>query len=116
MRRRRTTRDVRYRCAVRRFLNRPGWHGRATIIAEVEDTSRLHSDELRYDDRPRVHLSITDCSNECSFEFDLADRRDQANSLYKVDTMIRTLERFRKALQTEINLRNERARQSKEEK
>lgn len=102
---------MRYRCAIRRFLNRPGWHGRATIVAEVEDTSRLHPEELRFGREPKVFLSISDCSNECRLEFHLDSRAAERNSLYKLDTLIGSLERFRQALREEIDLLNQRRRQ-----
>lgn len=110
MRHRRTARETRYRCTIRRFLNRPGWHGRAAVIAEVEDTTRLHPDELRFPTRPHIYLMISDCSHECRLEFDLTSRSGQRNSLYKIDTLIRSLERFRSALREEIALERQRNR------
>jgi hypothetical protein len=93
---------------IRQFLNRPGWHGKAALIASVEDTSKLPEDALRFPRLPDVYLSISDCSRECSLEFDLDTRDGQANSLYKLDTLIYGLERFRHAIEAEIELYNQR--------
>lgn len=98
----------RFRVALREFLNLPGWHGRASLIAEVENTSRLRQAELRFRREPEVFLCISDCSNQCEFAFDLATAAGQRNSLHKVDVLLAGLERFREALVVEIELFNER--------
>lgn len=111
-RRYRASRSTRYRVAIRQFLNQPGFHGKAALIASVEDTSRLHSEELRFAREPDVYLNISDCGRECTLEFgDLATRAGQQNSLYKIDTLINGLERFRDALEAEIELYNRRSKE-----
>lgn len=110
-RRYRATRGKRYRVSIRQFLNRPGWHGKAALIASVEDTSRLHDEELRYGRTPDVYLEISDCSHECVLAFDLSSDSAQQNSLYKIDTLIDGLERFRDALEAEIDLYNQRSKE-----
>lgn len=105
----------RYRVAVREFLNLPGWHGNAYVVAEVVDTSRASVAE-GLPVLPRTRLNIADCSNECRFEFDLHTLAGQENSLHKVETLIDALQRFREGLIAEIDLCNERTLTKKKEK
>jgi hypothetical protein len=97
---------VRYRCAIRQFLNRPGHHGRASVIASVEDSSRTAKDELRYNRLPDIYLNISDCSKSCTLTFSIRTRGEQKNSLYKIDTLVSALTKFRDALVAEIDLYN----------
>lgn len=108
--RRRRIGSKRYRVAIRQFLNQRGWHGKASLIATVEDTSRLPPSELRFERDPEVYLNISDCSRECTFEFDFHTLEGRDNSLYNVDTLIAGLERFRQALAEEIALYEARER------
>jgi hypothetical protein len=101
-------RRVRYRCSIRQFLNRPGHHGKAAIIASVEDTSRLNPEELRYPRPPAIYLNISDCSRHVTLSFDVNTREEQANAMYKINTLLSTLVRFRDALVAEIQLHNKR--------
>lgn len=103
-------RGTRYRVAIRSFLNKPGFHGRASLVASVEDTSRLPEEELRFHRLPKTYLSISDCSRECALEFDIGTRDHQRNSLHKLRVLIGGLEAFRDALEEEIVLYNERVR------
>lgn len=98
------SRRVRYRCSIRQFLNRPGHHGTAAIIASVENTSRLPKDELRFGRCPRVYLNISDCSRQVALQFDLNTPAQQANSLHKIKTLVDALATFRAALEAEIAL------------
>lgn len=99
---------VRYRCSIRQFLNRPGHHGKAAIIASVEDTSRLNPEELRYPRPPAIYLNISDCSRHVTLAFEVNTRDEQANSMYKINTLLGALVRFRDALVAEIQLYNQR--------
>lgn len=101
-------RGTRYRVSIRQFINRPGFHGKAALVASVEDTSRLTEPELRFHRLPKTYLSISDCSRECALEFDIGTRDHQRNSLYKLRVLINGLEAFRDALEEEIALYNER--------
>ena len=103
-------RGTRYRLAIRSFLNKPGFHGKASLVASVEDTSRLHDEELRWERPAKTYLSISDCARECTLEIDIRTRDEQRNSLWKLNTLIAGLETFRDALEEEIALYNERLR------
>jgi hypothetical protein len=108
------SRRVRYRCSIRQFLNRPGHHGTAAIIACVENTSRLAKEELRYGRQPNVYLSISDCFKEVKLQFDLQTSSQQVNALYKIKTLVEALTEFRTALEEEIHLLRKRAAGSDE--
>ena len=82
-------------------LNRPGLYGDAFVRVFVEDTSRLR----RRNRDPRTSLKIGDCANTIALEFSLDDETYRENSLYKLDTLIGALTRFREALAAEAALR-----------
>jgi len=78
-------------------LNRPGLYGDAFVRVLVEDTSRLRKE-------PRLKLKIGDCSNVIALEFSLETAQLRENSLFKVDTLIGALQRFRDGLAAEAEL------------
>ena len=94
----------------REFLNLPGFHDGAYVVAYVEDTSAR---EIRKQDRhgldidhyanprPRIILELADCSNRINLEFELASELHVENSLHKVDTLLAVLARFRAGLADE---------------
>ena len=92
-----------YRARVdeRRFLNLPGFHGGAYVVAYVEDTSDrgLRSDE---NFEARTILELADCSDRINLWFDLDTEAERANSLHKLDTLIAALEAFRKGIVEEF--------------
>jgi hypothetical protein len=68
------------RVDVRRFLNLPGFHGGAYVVAYVEDTSGREItkfDPFGYEGgryvnlQPWIILEIADCSNRISLEFEV---------------------------------------------
>ncbi len=94
------------RVDIRRFLNYPGFHGGAYIVAYVEDTSgRVAS---TYPPQPRLILEIADCSNRINLEFDVHSDEHLENSLHKLDALIKTLEEFGLGLIAEAELYRER--------
>ena len=85
------------------LLNRPGYHGGAYVHVFVENTSRR-----RFRDgfpSPRLRLEITDCSNHIRLEFDVETEGSRENSLFKIATLIDSLQRFQAGLQAEADLR-----------
>jgi len=88
------------RVDVRRFLNLPGFHGGAYVVAYVEDTSGR-----ALNPHPRIILEIADCSNRINLEFELDSELDVENSLHKVDTLVAALTEFRAGLIEEARLR-----------
>lgn len=87
----------------RAFLNRPGHHGVAGIVAEVQDTSRWKEDRKysEWDAEPHTTLELSDCSRVITLSIDWADAADRRNSLQKVDTLIKVLTAFREGLEVE---------------
>ena len=80
-------------------LNRPGLYGDAFVRVFVEETS----ERCRRD--PRTELTIADCDNEITLEFSLETAQLRENSLFKIDTLLAALHRFRDALAAEAELR-----------
>jgi len=107
----------RARVDVRRFLNLPGFHEGAYVVAYVEDTSGREitkRDAFGYkgsryvNPRPRVILEISDCSNRINLEFELDSELHVENSLHKVDVLAAALAEFRAGLVKEARLFRER--------
>jgi hypothetical protein len=105
------------RVDVRRFLNLPGFHGGAYVVAYVEDTSprKIAKRDLfgntssRYvNPRPRVILEIADCSERVNLEFEIDSDLNTENSLHKLDSLIEALNELRSGLLEEADLYRER--------
>ena len=79
-------------------LNRPGLYGDAFVRVYVEDTTYGRRRQPHFD------LQIADCTNVIRLEFSLADARLRENSLFKIDTLLGALARFREALAVEADL------------
>src|SRR5258708_37831606 len=80
-------------------LNLPGFHAGASVRVLVEDTT--FRKWRRRPPEPRVRLRIADCSNEISLSFEVGSAGGRENSLYKIDTLLGTLQRIRAALDAE---------------
>ena len=91
------------------LLNLPEFDGGAHVRVLVEDTS-LRRVRRRRLPSPRLKLRITDCTGEIHLEFSVDSPELRENSLYKIDTLIASLERFRAGLGCEAALRAERER------
>ena len=103
------------------FLNYPGFHGGAYVLAYVEDTTGRDCEKQPWADRrvpptPRTILEIADCNDRINFEFDVTSALQRENSLHKVDTLLATLRQFREALHAEGLLHDERERELAERK
>jgi hypothetical protein len=106
------------RVDVRRFLNFPGFHDGAYVVAYVEDTSQRPivrrnvfdggPQKAYVNPRPRVILEIAHCANRINLEFDVSSELDVENSLYKLDTLVDTLIEMRRGLVEEARLYRER--------
>jgi len=79
-------------------LNQPGLYGDAFVRVFVEDTARR-----RRDCDPRLVLQIADCTNTINLEFSLETAQLRDNSLFKVDTLLGALHRFRDGLLAEAD-------------
>ena len=115
-----------YRARVneRWFLNLPGFHGGAYVVAYVEDTSECGPRPNPYCDddcsdcpenfEPRMILEIADCSERVNLEFDVDSEEARANSLHKLDTLIAALRVFRTGVEAEFGEYERRERELKE--
>jgi hypothetical protein len=83
-------------------LNRPGLYGDAYVRVFVEDTTARKW--RQQPPEPRIRLRIADCTNEIALEFSLATAQLRENSLFKIDTLLGALGRFRAALEAEAEL------------
>jgi hypothetical protein len=84
----------------RRFLNLPGEHAGAYLLAEVPATS-AHDPEHDHAD---CTLVLADCSRQVSFDFPLWSVADRRNSVRKARILADVLARFADALEVEANL------------
>jgi hypothetical protein len=102
-----------YRARVneRWFLNLPGFHGGAYVVAYVEDTSnrglQYHTDcdgckKCPWNFEPRMILEIADCEDRINLEFDVDSEARRKNSLHKLDTLIAALRVFRSGVEAEF--------------
>ena len=89
-------------------LNLPGLYGDAYVRVFVEDTSRRKVRLRRVPPHPRLKLRIADCVNVINLEFDVSSAPLRENSLYKINTLLNALHRFRDALAAEADLYEQR--------
>ena len=94
-----STRARNVRVVERTRLNRPGLYGDAFVYVFVEETAKGCNRD------PHTDLTIADCSNEITLEFSLETPQLRENSLFKIDTLLAALHRFRAALAAEAELR-----------
>lgn len=87
-------------------LNLPEFDGGAHVRVFVEDTSRRKFRDAPPE--PRLKLRIADCNNKIGLEFAVSTDEWRENSLFKINTLISTLHRFRDALVVEAELYAER--------
>jgi hypothetical protein len=101
------------------FLNLPGFHAGAYVRACVEDTSEKEVEvheggKRRHVLEPMLVLEISDCYRRIELDFDLSSAEDRLNSFHKIDTLIRSLQSFRRGLVAEAALYRRRAREAAE--
>lgn len=68
------------------FLNKIGHHSVATIYALVQG-------------KDDYALIMSDCNHTVEFAIDYYNAKDRANTLHKIDTMLKVLTEFRAALE-----------------
>jgi hypothetical protein len=93
---------VRNHIRIRRFLNRPGHHAGAYVIAVVGDSESCRDKDCSHQYCIDVRLSISDCARLVALDFDLDDAAGRRNSMYKINTLIDALVAFRAALEIEV--------------
>lgn len=82
----------------------PELDGGAHVRVFVEDTSRRGMRFRQTPPVPFLRLRIADCVNEVHLEFSVESAELRDNSLYKIETLLGVLHRFRDALVAEADL------------
>jgi hypothetical protein len=113
-----------YRARVneRVFLNLPGFHGGAYVLAYIEDTSERglvrdngcddpECTRCPHNFEPRIILELADCDGRIQLYFDLDSEAHRANSLHKLDTLLAALRVFRQGLVDEFEPYDRRQRE-----
>lgn len=90
---------------VRKFLNRPGHHGGAYVLVEVEDTSK----STDHDDLAFIEFEISDCFRRVGLDFPLHTAAERRNSLVKARLLADVTARFLEALEVEAELAAQRS-------
>ena len=104
----------RHRVNRREFLNLPGFHEGAYVMAYVEDTSERgfeHYDGKPYNPHPRLILEIADCASRINLEFEINSALRRQNSFHKMQTLIDALEAFKAGMAEECTLYRRRERE-----
>jgi hypothetical protein len=94
-------------------LNLPDFDGGAYVRVFVKDTT--FRKWRRRPPNPRIRLRIADCSNEISLWFELHSPEARANARHKINTLLGALERFRAALDAEVELYEHRSQHRRKE-
>jgi hypothetical protein len=89
-------------------LNLPQFDGGAYVRVFVEDTTSRKW--RRQPPEPRIRFRVADCSNEIALWFELSTPAARENSLFKIDTLLGAVQRFRDAVHAEAELYEERQR------
>jgi hypothetical protein len=85
-------------------LNRPRFDGGAFVRVLVDSTSGRRRRLRSGPPSPRLRLRIADCANQVNLEFSVDSAELRENSLFKIDTLLGALHRFREALACEAEL------------
>jgi hypothetical protein len=93
---------------IREFLNKPGFHSVGYILCSVEQTDKEES-------LPGyAQLMIGDCNRHISIDIDIATEEDRDNTLYKLDLLIDSLNKFKEAILVEMDNQIHREQNPKE--
>lgn len=83
----------------RKFLNKRGQYEGACILAEVTRGRKAEHSE--------AYLSVTDCSRKICLDFEFHKKGDRSNALFKLRTLIETLQGFEGAVKEVCKLADE---------
>jgi hypothetical protein len=85
-------------------LNLPAFDGGAHVRVFVEDTAGRKRRLRRTPPVPRLRLCVADCVNTVHLDFSVASAELRENALFKIDTLLGALSRFRDGLVAEAEL------------
>lgn len=74
----------------RAFLNKPYMTSLSSCIS-YKITARSHNEAIKKEglyDYASIEFSISDCSRNISLDFDISNKEEMRNSLFKLDTII----------------------------
>jgi hypothetical protein len=92
----------------RLVLNRPRFDGGAYVRVFVEDTSGRKRRFRHRPPSPRLRLRVADCAHEVNLDFSVDSAELRENSLFKIETLLGALDRFRDGLVAEAELHAQR--------
>ena len=92
----------------RLVLNRHKFDGGAYVRVFVEDTSGRKRRFRHTPPSPRLRLQVADCAHEVNLEFSVDSAELRENALFKIDTLLGALTRFRDGLAAEAELHAQR--------
>lgn len=95
----------------RLVLNRPKFDGGAYVRVFVEDTSGRMRRFRGRPPSPRLRLRVADCTNEVNLELSVESAELRENALFKIETLLGALGRFRDGLAAEAELYAQRERE-----
>lgn len=97
-----------YHVRVRKFLNRDPEYP-AFVIGVVQDTTGIPDTDAKQSwNEGDIELDIGDCYRRVSLDFRMYDRREHANSLYKINRLAEVINQVRNAIETEVKSRDAR--------
>jgi hypothetical protein len=91
----------------RHFLNLPGHHAGAYVMAYVEDTSEREPHPYL---QPRILLQIADCTEAIQLELEIGSDESYRNTMHKLDTLMGALKEMKRGIQAERKLYLQRQR------
>lgn len=81
----------------REFLNLPNNHSTASIVFRA-DVDKEFKDNKLTDTYLNSSFQISDCSNKINLEFSVDTKESFENSLFKLDTLLNGIRKFRSAI------------------
>lgn len=84
--------------ARREFLNFPGWHTTASIVADLTESFLDEPNEVGWKNWVSATFHIADCDRKIKLDLDLVTDEDFENTLYKMDMIIAVTKDMRAAL------------------
>lgn len=98
---------TKYHVRKRIFLNRD-LQMRAFAVAVVEDTREIPTDNENGWQYGRIELTLSDCSRQVSYDFNMDTKESRRDSLYKIRRIAEIVNAVRDALEIEAKSIDER--------
>lgn len=87
----------------REFLNKKGFHSNAHIFVEIGNYDDIkkkieNGEKVREYDFPEIIFDLMDCSRLIHLDFDIGDKAERTNSLYKINKLKEAINDFEKEI------------------